>query len=331
MALNVCLCIWVCACVSFMYGLYGRGMVCMHPCFFACADSVCACSSIWSASWALWPKSNGRKHQFHHSVFLLPLPLLLSPCIISPLFFPSSPLFSLSFSPPLFDVFLSAEVWLRCCSEHQWSEGSACLYVCACACVHACLVTAWWSEQPGAGYCAVQFTDDVSRWMPPFTITASPLAAALTALLLSFLPSLQKGKKRKKKQLKQDKNKLEEHKWCTWKRKKTAKAGGVGSVWEVGGWFFSRDSHYTLSLFYSQGKLVDLFEHLCMNSVPSTTNTLSDIYFSFCCLCCKWLCPAVSSLQGSFNTQKAEKHPLSWGQTSAFYVCVPLLLQYYTL
>lgn len=25
---------------SFMYGLYGRGMVCMHPCFFACADSV---------------------------------------------------------------------------------------------------------------------------------------------------------------------------------------------------------------------------------------------------------------------------------------------------
>lgn len=198
MALNVCLCIWVCACVSFMYGLYGRGMVCMHPCFFACADSVCACSSIWSASWALWPKSNGRKHQFHHSVFLLPLPLLLSPCIISPLFFPSSPLFSLSFSPPLFDVFLSAEVWLRCSSEHQWSEGSACLYVCACACVHACLVTAWWSEQPGAGYCAAQFTDDVSRWMPPFTITASPLAAALTALLLSFLPSLQKGKKKEK-------------------------------------------------------------------------------------------------------------------------------------
>lgn len=198
MALNVCLCIWVCACVSFMYGLYGRGMVCMHPCFFACADSVCACSSIWSASWALWPKSNGRKHQFHHSVFLLPLPLLLSPCIISPLFFPSSPLFSLSFSPPLFDVFLSAEVWLRCSSEHQWSEGSACLYVCACACVHACLVTAWWSEQPGAGYCAVQFTDDVSRWMPPFTITASPLAAALTALLLSFLPSLQKGKEKRK-------------------------------------------------------------------------------------------------------------------------------------
>lgn len=198
MALNVCLCIWVCACVSFMYGLYGRGMVCMHPCFFACADSVCACSSIWSASWALWPKSNGRKHQFHHSVFLLPLPLLLSPCIISPLFFPSSPLFSLSFSPPLFDVFLSAEVWLRCSSEHQWSEGSACLYVCVCACVHACLVTAWWSEQPGAGYCAVQFTDDVSRWMPPFTITASPLAAALTALLLSFLPSLQKGKKKRK-------------------------------------------------------------------------------------------------------------------------------------
>lgn len=198
MALNVCFCIWVCACVSFMYGLYGRGMVCMHPCFFACADSVCACSSIWSASWALWPKSNGRKHQFHHSVFLLPLPLLLSPCIISPLFFPSSPLFSLSFSPPLFDVFLSAEVWLRCSSEHQWSEGSACLYVCACACVHACLVTAWWSEQPGAGYCAVQFTDDVSRWMPPFTITASPLAAALTALLLSFLPSLQKGKKKEK-------------------------------------------------------------------------------------------------------------------------------------
>lgn len=198
MALNVCLCIWVCACASFMYGLYGRGMVCMHPCFFACADSVCACSSIWSASWALWPKSNGRKHQFHHSVFLLPLPLLLSPCIISPLFFPSSPLFSLSFSPPLFDVFLSAEVWLRCSSEHQWSEGSACLYVCACACVHACLVTAWWSEQPGAGYCAAQFTDDVSRWMPPFTITASPLAAALTALLLSFLPSLQKGKKKEK-------------------------------------------------------------------------------------------------------------------------------------
>lgn len=198
MALNVCLCIWVCACVSFMYGLYGRGMVCMHPCFFACADSVCACSSIWSASWALWPKSNGRKHQFHHSVFLLPLPLLLSPCIISPLFFPSSPLFSLSFSPPLFDVFLSAEVWLRCSSEHQWSEGSACLYVCACACVHACLLTAWWSEQPGAGYCAAQFTDDVSRWMPPFTITASPLAAALTALLLSFLPSLQKGKKKEK-------------------------------------------------------------------------------------------------------------------------------------
>lgn len=199
MALNVCLCIWVCACVSsFMYGLYGRGMVCMHPCFFACADSVCACSSIWSASWALWPKSNGRKHQFHHSVFLLPLPLLLSPCIISPLFFPSSPLFSLSFSPPLFDVFLSAEVWLRCSSEHQWSEGSACLYVCACACVHACLVTAWWSEQPGAGYCAAQFTDDVSRWMPPFTITASPLAAALTALLLSFLPSLQKEKKKEK-------------------------------------------------------------------------------------------------------------------------------------
>lgn len=198
MALNVCLCIWVCACVSFMYGLYGRGMVCMHPCFFACADSVCACSSIWSASWALWPKSNGRKHQFHHSVFLLPLPLLLSPCIISPLFFPSSPLFSLSFSPPLFDVFLSAEVWLRCSSEHQWSEGSACLYVCVCACVHACLVTAWWSEQPGAGYCAAQFTDDVSRWMPPFTITASPLAAALTALLLSFLPSLQKGKKKEK-------------------------------------------------------------------------------------------------------------------------------------
>lgn len=198
MALNVCFCIWVCACVSFMYGLYGRGMVCMHPCFFACADSVCACSSIWSASWALWPKSNGRKHQFHHSVFLLPLPLLLSPCIISPLFFPSSPLFSLSFSPPLFDVFLSAEVWLRCSSEHQWSEGSACLYVCACACVHACLVTAWWSEQPGAGYCAAQFTDDVSRWMPPFTITASPLAAALTALLLSFLPSLQKGKKKRK-------------------------------------------------------------------------------------------------------------------------------------
>lgn len=122
---------------------YGRGMVCMHPCFFACADSVCACNSIWSASWALWPKSNGRKHQFHHSVFLLPLPLLLSPCIISPLFFPSSPLFSLSFSPPLFDVFLSAEVWLRCSSEHQWSEGSACLYVCVCARVLGDCLVIW--------------------------------------------------------------------------------------------------------------------------------------------------------------------------------------------
>lgn len=300
MALNVCLCIWVCACMSsFMYGLYGRGMVCMHPCFFACADSVCACSSIWSASWALWPKSNGRKHQFHHSVFLLPLPLLLSPCIISPLFFPSSPLFSLSFSPPLFDVFLSAEVWLRCSSEHQWSEGSACLYVCACACVHACLVTAWWSEQPGAGYCAAQFTDDVSRWMPPFTITASPLAAALTALLLSFLPSLQKEKK-KKKQLKQDKNKLEEHKWCTWKRKKTAKAGGVGSVWEVGGLILqSGFTLHTISVLFSRKACGFIWTFVHELSPLNYKYSVSDIYFSFCCLCCKWLCPAVLSLQGS--------------------------------
>lgn len=328
MALNVCLCIWVCACVSFMYGLYGRGMVCMHPCFFACADSVCACSSIWSASWALWPKSNGRKHQFHHSVFLLPLPLLLSPCIISPLFFPSSPLFSLSFSPPLFDVFLSAEVWLRCSSEHQWSEGSACLYVCVCARVLGDCLVIWaarrWVLCSAIHGRCLQMNASIHNYS--LSISCSP-----HRLVVVFSSFAAKGKKKKKKQLKQDKNKLEEHKWCTWKRKKTAKAGGVGSVWEVGGWFFSRDSHYTLSLFYSQGKLVDLFEHLCMNSVPSTTNTLSDIYFSFCCLCCKWLCPAVSSLQGSFNTQKAEKHPLSWGQTSAFYVCVPLLLQYYTL
>lgn len=59
--------------------------------------------------------------------------------------------------------------------------------------------------------------------MPPFTITASPLAAALAALLLSFLPSLQE-----RKQLKQDKNKIEERKQSTWKKKKTEQIKGAG-------------------------------------------------------------------------------------------------------
>lgn len=78
-----------------------------------------------------------------------------------------------------------------------------------------CLVTAWWSEQLCAAFCVAQFTDSVSRWMPPFTNTASPLAAALGALLLSFLV-LCEGKRR---QLKWDKNKLE-HKCFTWKIKR---------------------------------------------------------------------------------------------------------------
>lgn len=155
---------------------------------------MCVC--VWASSWALWPKSNGRKHQFHHPVSKPPN---------------SSPLLPLS-SP------LSAEMWLRSSSEHQWSKGFS---VCMCVCV--CLVTVWWSEQPGAAYCAPQFTDDVSRWMPPFTNTASPLAAALAALLLSFLLLC-----KKKNQLKQDKNKLE-HKWFTWKKKKKQQEEGV---WE---------------------------------------------------------------------------------------------------
>lgn len=67
--------------------------------------------------------------------------------------------------------------------------------------------------------------------MPPFTITASPFAAALAALLLSSTSSsLQKKKKKKEKQLKQDKNKLE-HKQCTWKKKKKVKTAQEGT-WE---------------------------------------------------------------------------------------------------
>lgn len=96
--------------------------------------------------------------------------------------------------------------------------------------VRACLATGRWSEQPGAAHCAPQFTDDVSRWMPPFTNTASPLAAALAALLLSFLflckkkekKAIKAGQKRARMQvvyLEKEKEKQEEAVWecvCMW-------------------------------------------------------------------------------------------------------------------
>lgn len=123
-------------------------------------------------------------------------------------YYPSAPSSPLLLSSPR-----SPEMWLRSSSEHHWSEGFS-------VCV-VCLVTAWWSEQLNTAYCVAQFMDDVSRWMLPFTNTASPLAAALAALLLPFL--LLWGKK-KKKQLKRDKNK-QEHKWFTSKIKKEQQEG----------------------------------------------------------------------------------------------------------
>lgn len=85
-----------------------------------------------------------------------------------------------------------------------------------------CSVTAWWSERLCAAYCVAQFTDNVSRWMPPFTNTASPLAAALSALLLSFLVPCEGGKKAIKMGQKQaatqvvylENKKRNNRKWC---------------------------------------------------------------------------------------------------------------------
>lgn len=63
--------------------------------------------------------------------------------------------------------------------------------------------------------------------MPPFTITASPLAAALAVVLLSFL--LLCKKKKKKKQLKQDKKQAgTQAVYLEKEKKKTAREG----VWE---------------------------------------------------------------------------------------------------
>ncbi len=199
--LSKCVCVW---CVWEKETLHESLCVFLHPCEWVCVCvcshafvyqnlrvyCVCACGSIWSASWALWPKSNGRKHQFHHPVssssplsssllvrFLLPLlPQLLS-SFFPPLLVPCSPR-RCDYVPPLSTSDLRGSVCAR-------------LHVCICV----CLVTAWWSEQPAAAHCAAQFTDDVSRWMPPFTITASPLAAAFAALLLSFLLLCKKKKK----------------------------------------------------------------------------------------------------------------------------------------
>lgn len=106
-------------------------------CVFVCYECLCACGSIWSASWALWPRSNGRKHQFHYPVSSSspspPLSLYnFSSCLALP---PSS-------SPPSL-LPSSVPHSLRRCdyvssSEHQWSKGfSVCVWMCVSVCV-------WW-------------------------------------------------------------------------------------------------------------------------------------------------------------------------------------------
>lgn len=130
--------------------------------------SVCMC--VWVTLSDLPPGLYGPNQMVGNINFtiLSPPPPPLSS------YYPPAPSSPLPLSSPR-----SPEMWLRSSSEHHWTEG---LSVCV-----VCLVTAWWSEQLSTAYCVAQFMDDVSRWMLPFTNTASPLAAALAALLLPFL------------------------------------------------------------------------------------------------------------------------------------------------
>lgn len=145
------------------------------------------------------------------------------------------------------------------------------VYVCA------SLATGRRSEQPGAAHCAPQFTADVSRWMPPFTNTASPLAAALAALLLSFLLLCKKKRGKRKKAIKAGQKRARmQVVYLEKEKKKKARGSGVGVCLYVGWWFFSRGPHF-----------------LCLNIHAWMRSPLRDfhnhsvwvIYLWFRCLC----------------------------------------------
>lgn len=206
-------------------------LVCLHlcllaftvyhnPCVCLCVMSVCVHVALSDLPRGLY----GPDQMVGNINFTIPSPppppLLLSPCIISPLVLPSppAPLLLLS-SPPRCLTLCGGVITFPPLSTSDL-RGS----VCASGCVYLCVFGDWlviWAARRCVLCGAIhgrrlQMNASIHNYS--LSISCSPLC-----LVVVFSSSLQE--KRKKKQLKQDKNKLE-HKQCTWK--KTAREG----VWE---------------------------------------------------------------------------------------------------
>lgn len=278
------LCFPVCLhCCVYSFALCGDESACLHltsVCVFLWLYLICLLGSMAQIKWK------------ETSISPSPLlPLLLSPWIISPLFFLSS------FSPPLLGILLFVEVWLRSSSEHQWSEGS----VCVCMCVFGDWLVIWaawrWVLCGGAIHGRrLQMNASIHNYS--LSICCSPRRLVV---VFCFFFSAKKAIKAGQKQARAKAVYLGK------KHGKVRRSVGVAAI---------RQSGLTISQFYVWEKLLDLFEHSCMNAISTKRlkqglRYIFEIFLLFC-----YVHVLVPPLKDQTSYLGVKESPL-WGHVGA--------------